>query len=367
MNSIFRLTLLQAVFGLLRVSAAQAESDQELLEFVRDAHRAARDSIQSFSCRVEFTIAITAKTRAPITQSCSSRYWCSPKAMRARISENNEDTDFLWDNSIQKYVTRREIGGQPAARAGRDRFTHRHIKRCDPFVRGLLVLNLPNTIDCMPFEELVERATKFKKAKRERVNGKELIVVQLIFDTPKESKPTLPAWTVDIYFDPAVNYLIRQVIYTEQNYRREDEILEFKEHQPGLFFPELTAGRSQVLPSEAKYSEHKTKFSDIQINQPLSKDFFNFKYPHGVFLSDSIRGCEYRVDADGNQISQATPLGREPPPPGNAGDVKHDFGAETQTEPRTLSHWILPISFGILIAGGVAAFLRRRRRQAESA
>lgn len=365
MNRIFELELLLQVFTvcLFGVTAAQAKGDQELLEFARDAHRAARESVQTFSGCIEFTIAITQESKSPVTHLCSSQYWISPKAMRARISENNEDTDFLWENSVRKSIIRRVLGGQPAASGGRHRYSHRHVMRCDPYVRGLLVLNLPNTTDYVPFEELVERATRLITSERKRVGGKDLITIQLFFE---QSKKDEPAWTVDILFDSTVNYLIRQVAYTESNYRKEEEVLEFKEYQPGLFFPVQADGRSQILPGEAKLTEHKTKFSNVQINQPLPKNIFYFRYPHSVIVGDAIRGCEYRVDAEGNQISQETPYGREPPPPGNDWDAQA-FGTETHEEPRPWSHWIITISFGILITGGVAAFLRRRRRQAESA
>jgi hypothetical protein len=350
----------------LSLSAEQAMGDEELLQLVRDAHRAARESIQTFSGRVEFDITMYDKqgSKPPVKHSCSGQFWFSPKAMRAKISENNENIDFLWENSVRRCVKRREIRGQPAAAAGRDSFTHRHGVRCDPFVRGLLVFNPPNTSDFVPFEELVERATKLKKVERKQAGGKGLIMVQLFFDKSKKSDVPI---NVDIYFDPDVNYLVRQVTYNflNPNYRWDDEVLDFKEHQPGLFFPEQMAGSSQWLTNKVKGDDNTTRFSEVQINQPLPRDIFNFKYPHGVSLRDNIRGSEYRVDADGNPISQQIPYVHEPPPPASAADAPIP-GTETQEEPQSATRWILPISVGILIVGGVAAFRQRRRRQAES-
>jgi outer membrane lipoprotein-sorting protein len=350
----------------LSFSAAQAMGDEELIQLVRDAHRAARESIQTFSGRVEFALTMYDKqgSKPSLKHSCSSQFWLSPRAMRAKISENNENTDSLWDNSVRRSVIRTEIGGQPAAAAARDAFMHRHGTRCDPFVRGLLVFNPPNTSDFVPFEELLERATKLKKVERKQVGDKELILVQLFFDKSKKSDASI---SVDIYFDSGVNYLVRHVTYNflDSNYRWDDEVLEFKEHKPSLFFPERMTGSSQLLTNKAKGYDSTTRFSDVQINQPLPGDIFNFKYPHGVSLRDNIRGSEYRVDADGNPISQQIPYVHEPPPPGSAGDVPIP-GTETQEEPQSATRWILPISLGILIVGGVAAFRRRRRTQAES-
>lgn len=189
-------------------------------------------------------------------------------------------------------------------------------------------------------------------------------MIKLFFENSEKKDP---AANVDIYFDPNVNYLVRKVAYSYPTHNWEGEIPEFKEHGPGLFFPTESVGTSQMLPSKDKLYDSKTKFSDVQINQPLPNNIFSFNYPHNVILGDDIRGCQYRIDANGNQISKETPFGREPPPPGDSGDEKQAFGTETQEEPQPLSRWILPISVGILISGGVAAFLRGRKRQAESA
>lgn len=355
---------LQVMFlCLVDVTAARTEEDRVLLKFVQDAHRAARESIQMLSGRVSFTMKIAQESEHPVTQSCSSQYWFSPERMRAKISEHNEDTDYLWENSVRQSVTRQGIGGQEVS-AGKHRYSHRHVMRCDPYFRGLLVFQVPNTIDCAPFEELVERAAKVTKVERKQVGGRELIVVQLFFD--KGSKAYEEKANIYIYFDPNVNYLARKIAYTYPTHYWEEEVLEFKEHKPGLYFPERCAGSSQILPSKTVGYECNTRFTDIQINQPLPKDIFHFKYPQGVFLFDAIQGMQYQVDTEGNPISQPTPYGHEPPPPGKDGDAQV-FGTETHEEPRPLSRWILPISFGILITGGVAAFLRRRRRLAESA
>ena len=80
---------------------------------------------------------------------------------------------------------------------------------------------------------------------------------------------------------------------------------------------------------------------------------------------DNIRGSEYRVDADGNPISQQIPYVHEPPPPHRAADSPVP-GKETQEEPQPATRWILAISVGILILAGVAAVVRWRRRPAES-
>lgn len=343
---------------------AKSAEDRNLLEFVREAHRASRESIQTYSCRVEFTIIITSeRLGSPVTQSCSSQYWCSPTVMRANVSDKSEEGDYLWENFICKGVIRRSIQGQTGVQASRASYTTRHTMRCDPADRGLLVLNVPNTTDSIPFEQLVEKATRLKKIERKSVHGKEMIVVQLFFD---RSGDVNRAWNIEIYFDPGVNYLIRKVVYSvasKGGYIREEEVQNFKEFGSGVFFPEQAVGRSENQGKQ--YSTNTSKLTDIKVNQPLPRDIFRFRYPQGVFMADKIRGCEYRIDAEGNPISKEVPFGRGDPPPIKEGDAQ-SAGTETQEEPRPASRWILPISLGILIVGGVAAFLRRRRRQGEA-
>lgn len=354
-----------AFVSLLSFAATQAMGGEELLQLVRDAHRAARESIQTFSGRVQFDMTgyDAQGSKPPVKHTCSGRFWFSPKTMRSQVSEFDENIDSLWDNSVRKYVVRKEIGGKPAAAAGRSSFTHRHGVRCDPFVSGLLAFNPPPVSDRVPFEELVDRASKINKVERKQVGGRELIMVQLFFD---KSERHPPPTNLDIYFDAGVNYLVRKITITflTTNYRLENEVLEFKECRPGLFFPEHMAG-SAWLTNKVKDFDSRTSFSEVQINQPLPREIFNFKYPNGVSLRDNIRGCEYRVDADGNPISQEVPYVHEPPNQASAANAPIT-GTETQEEPKSATRWILPISLGILIVAGVAAYRRRLRRQAES-
>jgi hypothetical protein len=224
---------------------------------------------------------------------------------------------------------------------------------------------MPEGIESVPFEQLAAHATRLK-AQRRPIDGRETVVVELSFDRSKDSGTK---WDAEIHFDPAVNYLVRKVIYTGSwssgNLRREDEVVHFKECAPGVFFPERTAGRSGP---EGKFDfNHTTKFSDIRINQPLPKDIFQIRYPNGVYLSDHIRGVGYHVNTEGRRISPETPLeGRSVPPP-PVGVAANSAGTETQTEPRSATRWILPASLSILLFTGVVALVRRwQKRTRES-
>jgi hypothetical protein len=342
---------------------AQPSSGQALLDFVRDAHRASRESIRTCACRLEFVGTLTSPRPDSTDQKCSGRFWCSPDAMRARYLEFGQDTDSLWKDSVRNVVLRTSAEGRQAVAATRSSYANLHAGRCDPWVRALLVLNIPtHGIENAPFEKLVSEAARWTKAERSLIGDKELIVIGLHFSGTKQ----IPnSWDVEVYFDPAVNYLVRKVIYVDEGskgpFRREDEVLQFKECAPGLYFPEKIEGWSGTATNRDFH--YVTVISDIRLNQPLPDDVFHFNFPNGVYLSDGIRGTNYRVGSKGNRISPEIPFGKIPPPP--VGAVAQVVpGSETQEEPKPITRWILPLSVGILVLAAIAALVRRWRRSA---
>jgi hypothetical protein len=290
--------MLQVLLGVATPLTAQPRAGQELLDFVRDAHRASRESIRTCSCRVVFrgTIAST-QSKTPKIESCSGRFWYSSDAVRAKVSDFGADEDWLWKDSVKKGVSRRTVNGRQAVGASRSNMASRYSGRCDAWARGLLVLNVPSQgIECAPFEQFVAHATRLTKAERRTIDGREMVVFRFFFDKSGDYSP----WDVEIYFDPALNYLVRKTIYScpgpKGNFRREDEVVQFKECAPGLFFPERLVGRSG--PEGDFDFHHTTEISDIRVNEPLPPDIFRFRYPHGVYLTDSVREAEYQVDAE---------------------------------------------------------------------
>jgi hypothetical protein len=197
-----------------------------------------------------------------------------------------------------------------------------------------------------------------KKVEQLSINETQMILVQLVFKPDKDL-----ITTVKLQFDPSVNYLIRKAAYdtssSNGNYRREEEVVDFKECEPGVFYPERVLGRSEE--DGKPYSTSESRLSDIHVNEAIPKSIFHLTYPNGVYLSDGIKGTRYRVDAQGNQISEGIPLTRGPaaPIPGD----RPPAGSETQAEPGSAMRWILPISLLVLAMASVAGLLRRRRER----
>ncbi len=367
MSKSYRALVAAAVLlGLTSPLAAQPQSGQPLLDFVRDAHRATRESIRTLSCRVTYKGKVAQRPDVPPDgsddlQSSSGSYWYSPDAVRARVSEFGREEDSLWKDSIRKIVQRRTENGKPQVAAGRMSAGSRYLGPHNPWSGGLLVLSLPNAVEYIPFERFIERATRFTGAQRISVSGRELIMTRFHFDGPKE---ITAGWDIEIYFDPSVNYLIRKDSCTsvrpgKGRYEEEMEVTEFTEYAPGLFFPTHAAGWSGTKDNPDFTCA--VELADVRVNQPLPHGIFDFQYPSGIYLVDSIRGTTYNADSAGNAISKETALTKQPPPPPANAAAPPGPGRETLDEPRSVARWILPASLGVLLLAGVAALVRRRR------
>src|SRR3974377_2266623 len=97
------------------------------------------------------------------------------------------------------------------------------------------------------------------------------------------------------------------------------------------------------------------------MNEAIKPDVLRLRFPAGIMMHDGIRNENYRVDTSGKQSSKAIPAGRGfPTPP--LGDQEHTVSiGETKEEPKSVTRWILPISFGLLLMTGILALYRRRK------
>lgn len=208
------------------------------------------------------------------------------------------------------------------------------------------------------FERLVEKASEVGDVYRLKTEHGDLLAVELTFEYTvlNHTRTTV----VEIAFDPKVNYLVRRAVYVTDGQLKKVYVVEqFKECSPGVFFPERVReatylGRNQI-------GTALTEISRIRINYAVPDSIFRLKFPHGVYVSDSIRGTSYRVDREGNRISAETPLSKGPPPPAAA-----EIMLPTTEEPRPWYSYLVPASLAILVAAGIAAVVRRWRRHRQA-
>lgn len=337
-------------------------NQSKLLEFTTNAHRASREAIRTCYCRLKFDGVVTYKgKRPPKNESIDGRFWYRPGSVRGITIEGGElETDYLIKDGV-RYSVSRDVGSGKLVGAGRDQFENRYVARGDAFIRGLIVVNIPNTLRYVPFEEFLDQATKVLTTERKKISSEEVVIVRCLFE--KTNDQPVP-WEVELHFDPSTNYLIRRVICSFRDqvgkFVRQDEVTHFKECAPGVFCPERVEGFAGY--EGEPYFKHKTVISDIQVNQPVPDERFTMRFPGGVDFVDRIRGTYYRVDPGGNAISAETPLTKAIPPPSVEPGGKLTLGSESEDEPKSFVQWLLPTSVGILLLAGLFALLRRWRR-----
>jgi len=338
------------------------------VESLLAAHRGSRGMVETMSCRVNFAIQISDNKGSFTKQTCSSEFWLSAQAIRAKIIEGDETYDYTWKDSVRMGLHTRsgERGGVELS-ANKAGYANRHLHRCDAWSRGLFVLTLPGTIFEYPLEQLAAESQAPNRVERKTVDGRPIVAIVLVF--PVSESPKRPEkWGVEVQLDPAVNYLVRKTIYTMTTatgakYEREEEVIKFVEPLPGIYFPEKIVGHDGF---DGKVrSTRETTISGIKINQPLPENIFQLRYPNGIYMTDSVTNTTYQIDADGRPTSGSAPLGTIPPPP--AGKMEPTIApTETTEEPASPTRWVLPISLAVLLAGiGLYVYRRLRSRSSE--
>jgi hypothetical protein len=327
--------LLTFLLGIQLSCVGFAAAADPLLDQIRTANRISVDSIHTLYCRFVSTYT----SRGATTEPEQGEYWRDGGVVRLRSSAEGKTVDSVAKDAVVRTLGRgngRVIGtvvplnGRPLA-------------TCDVWSLGLLGLPDPKRgFELVSFDELIGRGQQVGQVSEKKEFGRNEIVVEVI--TP-DSK-----W--EVWFDAAVNYLIRRIIVTQDKKRTDVSVTRFAETMPGLFFPEQVEMRMVVdgKPGDSR----STVFTDVRVNEPLSPSVFDFHFPAGLEVTDLVMGKTYITDADGRPGGQIKDLeiGGAPPYSPAPKDV-------TKDEAKPWSNWILPGSLGIL--GGAGALWLRSR------
>lgn len=317
------------------------------LEDVCNAHQASVQLIRSLTCRVEFQYREHVKGKH--NYNTMGSFWYSSKHVRGKYTEHGIDVDYIWRDGITKGVVRQ----------GKDRFmslrpSSKHNNELDPYVRGLLVIHVPFSFDYRPLNELLKLASRTPQAEWRTIDDKKLAVITLYFDRDK-SRPK--SWTIDVYFDPDVNYLIRKTVHATVDgvISQKAEVTAYREPEKGIFFPvrverNIRENGELILTTVAEIQE-------LALNKPLPAGIFDLASPPGILVLDGVKDQRYRVDAHGNVVSKIEPLPHVPPPP----DIqsREPLREETKIEPAPFTRWLLPLSLAIV---GIALTIGAVRR-----
>jgi hypothetical protein len=165
--------------------------------------------------------------------------------------------------------------------------------------------------------------------------------------------------TIEVWLDPAANYLAGKTILTETRLvatptvlRTESKVARFTEVAPAIFFPEQVERRhyngNKLLTTTV------ISFSEVRVNEPMSNDTFDLQFPPGCLVQDAIRGNRYIAGAGGARLDESPlPASAPSPSPLSPG------GGVTTKESDSWSTWLLPAGV-ILIAVTFASKLGRK-------
>src|SRR5579862_3256293 len=307
----------------------QEVKNSDLLSTIRDANRASMEAIQTLSCRVSLKYTPVPPSKAHPNWS-TAEYWYARDANRLRSIDSltpgiDEKHDKLWKDNVLTTINEITREGQPKLLSGgrknvatRERF----LGRVDAWEAGLLALKIPNESGDVFFEEFIGMATRIGKVERTTIQNHEYCTVQLFFDKSEGSKKKATVgpvtWTVDLFFDPAVNYLVKKAVYSStgdkgDDFKYEHQVVRFAEYETGVFFPEQVVS---VLQRQGQALAHiVVDFTDVKINQALPVDIFELNFAEGMVMNDLNEQMTYKVNSKGESVSKKEPLSTQPPAP----------------------------------------------------
>jgi hypothetical protein len=338
-------------------------NDDELLRVVQDGHRAAIESIRTFSCRAELKFEPT----QPLARQ-TAEYWRSGRDFRVRVksfgSRDDECDTLVRDGVVKQYESYPWRKGE-SARHGLIGVRDQPFS-CNPWAYGLLTFP-GQTKYRVPLDELLTDAHRVQSVRRDTRDGRALIHLDLSHDRAR----------LDIWFDPAVNYLARIV-----RVRAEPPaggpidsvatVTEFREVAPGIYFPTRVHQQS-TTGGDAKSDKWAATFTDITVNKPLPPDSLTLRFPPGIMVSDLVRNGVFRTDERGEPTLPALnsrgvryTLGTSPPVPSDYQHLVPQPASVSLEEPRSLTRWLLPAGL-VLVAVGVLLKVARRRAAVRNA
>jgi hypothetical protein len=326
------------------------------LDAVREGHARSREAIYSLYAKAVFLANYHGNPPRPPTR-YSAEWWQDGESFRAKevmLDGREGDKSALesrfervWRNGRAKVLSQHSKGGKAAQAQGTIGRTDDLSTAISPWSWGLFELK-----DGVPFMEALRDSEKYvASVALEDVAGRSLIRVQFKAEGPM----VRTAW-----FDAGVNYLVRKIRNenSDTGLKREQEITEFREALPGIFFPIRAAGRSANRAGQLTL-ESIAEVKVLRVNETIDSSVFELAFPKGTAVADEIKGIRY-VAEDDEQPGTAVPA--SPLPPKASGRVQYATG---QTPPESFSWrragaWT---SIALVAACGVGWGVTRWRRR----
>lgn len=355
MMSAYRFPLVLAILTCLTLLVGTFHchaEDTDLLSVVRAGHRAARESIRTFSATVkdEFTF-FPQKT---ITT--TGKYWRSFDVVHIQEKQRYGIEDYLLkDSEVRQVAKGNDVrSGKTQYRAGR-RAGSETLSSIDVWSIMEIEHTGPSGERC-DFDRFLEFAIEPPQVRREEIDGRECIQLKLSTISTTGRKHHITFW-----HDVSHNYLIWKRVFApdKEPVKIETEILEFLEPSPGVFVP-VKCRQQSFRNGERTYLRELT-LSDVQVNNPLPKSTLELpSLPRGTILDDHIQRTSYPIDANWLPIGPANPL-PQLSLAGNSDDKGSGFRSQSVREPIALSRWLMLGSLIVLIIACAALIYRRYR------
>lgn len=322
---------------------AAADAQDELLDFLRQAHRASVESIHTFSCRAKWG-GDQSISGTPGTFAKEGEYYRSGNTIRSREVVDQFVVDVLIEGGICRSMQRDMKKASPST--GAIAPAKYPLPGCDVWQGALF--SFPGSTENL--DELLARPNvRVKSVVRKTGQGADEITIMLSEKTNE----------MQIVFDGKANYLVRKHILWLQGRsgtkRLEDEILSFKEIKASIYFPEKVVQRYFYNNNLAIQSFQ--TFSDIRVNEPIPSSRLRLDFPPDMLVTDGINDKVYKVSRDGQSFE---PSGRVlvKNPPFTQAQAREQAGP-SQEESKGLTRWLLPAAVPVLLVAGVL-WLRKK-------
>lgn len=275
-------------------------------------------------------------------------YWCKPGLVRGREENGEIRSEWLHRNGVE-YTSAKVKGdeGSPLYAAG-SRRADRSAHYLDAWSYALF------TLDRLRIDEYFAKHRDCLTVSSDVRNGVKCAVVTADHRSRK--------YKMQFWMDPSVNHLVRAMrMIMDDGTVMESEVAAFREHQPGVFFPEHMA--THFRPAPNRKSERPWDGDCVltaEINRPIPDRIFQIKYQPRVTFVDQLNGTAYPVDADGRRIGPVKPLVGDSP---NAPPVSPTAAARGEEMAETpWWKYILAVSItGVIASLAIMARSRGKR------
>jgi hypothetical protein len=331
-----------------------SSDDDELLNQVRIGHRAARQAVRQLSCAY-----LVRETLPAEKIMANGKYYRLLDVVAIKDGNEGISTrDFLIRNGQCKQVGREWKNGRAEYFAVLESGVQ-YFSWGDLWQQMLINQFDPEGNRC-DYDMVLDRIAKAAHVSRDRVEGRDCIRIEVEEKTKLGFTKVLKIW-----HDVGKNYFIRKIEsydLADPKDRDTAEVTEFLEPAPGIVLPVKCRVNSFRADKLAK--SYETVLSDIQLNQPFAESIMALpSVPKGTELQDSIRGKRGPIGPDWNTIGPTTTMERRTLPPVSENVGAARGGKPTESEPWSITQYVLYGSIVAFVLCVTILYLRKRAAQ----